>query len=193
MQVVDVTGNDIENYASSLYDYLVGRGVPLDDVVVLGVASGGVPIAEKVRDRLSLNGHSPHFREVVCRRPFTKVKKESYLSSIFLSVLKAMPRFMLDLMRVVEHAVNSRKRTVGREVVFSEAFSDAETVIIVDDAVDSGYSLKRVFDEVKAMSSSNIIITSAYVVTQENPVFHPDFVVLEKSLARFPWSLDARK
>ena len=63
-------------------------------------------------------------------------------------------------------------------------------ILIVDDAVDSGYTLKNVVDKLEKNNSSAKIYSLAVVVTDKNAVKIPDYYLYSDVLIRFPWSLD---
>ena len=80
-----------------------------------------------------------------------------------------------------------------REVIFSDKidFSHYAKILIVDDAVDSGYTLKAVLDKVKEnVKNESKIFSLAAVVTNKEACIWPDYTLYSDVLIRFPWSLD---
>ena len=64
---------------------------------------------------------------------------------------------------------------------------------MVDDAVDSGYTLSHVLEAFKAVLPAGAEVRSAVItVTTDDPLVMPDFYLYnDKTLVRFPWAMDA--
>jgi hypoxanthine phosphoribosyltransferase len=189
MKVIDANYVTIEEY-SGLFINKFSHELTGTNVLVIGVASGGLPIAKILFNKL--NNVNKAYAEVKCQRPSTKKKEQGVLGFIFVSLIKLLPRFSLNFLRVVEHKVLSKTRVVEREIVELTPinFNDVNSVIVVDDAVDSGCSLKCVNDYIKSLTSAKVI-TTVYVTTQLEPIFRADFSYKNDVLVRFPWSKDA--
>lgn len=69
---------------------------------------------------------------------------------------------------------------------------DAKTILVVDDAVDSGATMQAVVGAVKKANPAAHVVTAAVVVTTKTPVVRPDFHLYDKVLIRFPWAHDYR-
>ncbi len=69
----------------------------------------------------------------------------------------------------------------------------ARKILVVDDAVDSGYTLSHVLEAVKAVLPAGAEVRSAVItVTTDDPLVMPDFYLYnDKTLVRFPWAMDA--
>lgn len=164
--------------------------------LLLGIRRGGYIVAERMlagaaHERCSLLALSR------CR-PSTRKKNQS---ATVKRLLRALPRFAADRLRVIEHVLltgigrpratpftpdASEFAAVGAHL---QAHGDAR-ILIVDDAVDSGATLAAVRDVVKGAAPCAIIKTAAIVVTTENPIIEPDYFLYRHELCRFPWSLD---
>jgi hypoxanthine phosphoribosyltransferase len=67
------------------------------------------------------------------------------------------------------------------------------SLLIVDDAVDTGATLSQVIDAVRRHAPSGSRVRSAVItVTTDWPLIRPDFTLFNRQLCRFPWSMDAR-
>ncbi|WP_273004153.1 phosphoribosyltransferase family protein [uncultured Marinobacter sp.] len=193
MKVLDADDEMLKSFCSEAIDFFnLGEK---RSVLIIGVESGGVPIAEALFEEVkNLTRTSISF--VRCSRPSTKKKKEGVIGRIFRSVIRIFPKFFLNFLRNVEHSFLSLKRPPEREVTSILAdYSEYDTVIVVDDAVDSGYSLKSVVSHIMDLAAGNAsdvsVRSAVFVVTQKNPVFEPDFSFKKGVLVRFPWALDA--
>lgn len=186
---------DISCYANLLVRYVIEKVAVsgIEQVLVVGIASGGAVIAEEVNRELEGTGIENRIFMVKCQRPSSKIKT-SYLARLALNIMATLPQFVSNLSRQLEHAVLSKTRNKNREVFIDRDASlvSPDIVVLVDDAVDSGYSMKAVFDYLSCRFANAKIVSSAYVVTQDDPVFMPEFYYKKSELVRFPWSSDFR-
>jgi hypoxanthine phosphoribosyltransferase len=109
-------------------------------------------------------------------------------------------------LRVAEHAWLTRRRT-GAAAAIPHAFSAGEvaalrvwltgagrrlSLLVVDDAVDSGATLSRVLAAVAGLAPPGTEIRSAVIaVTTKSPCVEPTYALYRQRLCRFPWSIDA--
>ncbi|MDE7407207.1 MAG: hypothetical protein K2M76_02200, partial [Muribaculaceae bacterium] len=65
---------------------------------------------------------------------------------------------------------------------------------VVDDAVDTGTSLSIALRKLHELCPQAEIRTAALTVTTPDPVVRPDYTIYNnRTLLRFPWSMDARQ
>jgi hypoxanthine phosphoribosyltransferase len=192
MKVIDVSYSDIELFALKLIEKYSGSLKTVENVLVVGVASGGVPIAKAVFDKI--NKINVKYIALKCQRPSTKRKDTGIIGKLISSILKVLPKLLLNKLRVLEHNILSRNSSSGREVFELDHidYNQFDFIFIIDDAVDSGYSLKSVREFVCSQSERPKVITSVYVTTQLEPVYKADFSFKQNVLVRFPWSKDAK-
>lgn len=166
---------------------------------LIGIRTGGLVVAEAMAK--AAGGDMPVF-SVTCRRPSSRHKPTS---STVRRVVAHLPRPLLDQLRVLEHAVLTRKPAAAPqgEYQFDEdelhdveswmrSSGERPSVLIVDDAVDSGTTLSLVLDAVRRRAPRAATIRSAAItVTTERPLTLPDYALYHRQLCRFPWSLDA--
>lgn len=77
------------------------------------------------------------------------------------------------------------------ELIMPEIDEEVKCVLIVDDAVDSGATLKAVVDKFKTVFPDKEIKTAAITVTGKKVMYYPDFCVYNNgTLIRTPWSID---
>lgn len=158
------------------------RMIPTRPDVVLGIASGGVYVAAEMFPGL------PH-AQVVCRRPSTSRKNRH---GRLTAMLRHMPIWMCDMLRRIEaHVLAGRERPVPA-VEVPRSVVDARTVLVVDDAVDSGTTMQAVVEGVERANPAARVMTAAIVVTTASPVIRPDFNLYDNILIRFPWAHDYR-
>ncbi|HWM60527.1 MAG TPA: hypothetical protein VNN98_00170 [Rhizomicrobium sp.] len=187
---------DRESFAAAcarLMDLICGQGKPQ---MIVGIPTGGMHVAEAMSDAASWLPVFP----LTCRRPSTRHKGAPGLKSL----IRGLPRPVLDQLRLIEHAVLTRRpRAIEGgfriEAAELERLRDAVTaagprpsILVVDDAVDTGTTLSVVMDAVRRHAPPAANIRSAAItVTTERPLISPDYVLYYRQLCRFPWSLDA--
>lgn len=199
MKVFDFEWEKFDEFSLAIFDEISGLG--FKRVLVVGVAEGGLPIGEHFANRLRADaGLLVNYSVVKCQRSSTKLKKSNPKKEELLRIVfRNTPRPVLNFLRVIEHYKLSRrlKADQDREVIANtelEQFSrSSDFILVVDDAVDSGASLKTVVDFIKKTAlPGSIIKTLAVTVTQKNPLITPDYYLFSGVLVRFPWSLDAK-
>ncbi|MEZ9135574.1 phosphoribosyltransferase family protein [Vibrio sp. 10N.286.52.B1] len=194
MNVLDASFEDIDLFSMAIISKFSEKISESNKTLIIGVASGGLPMAKSVYENYKVVSKNVDYYELKCQRPSTK-SKETKLFNIDISrVLKKMPKPILNQLRVIEHTFLSKKRNSQREVIYKSEliFSTYDLIFVIDDAVDSGYSLKYVVDFIKDKAPKSDVISSVYVTTQEDPIYSPNYSHLENVLIRFPWSKDAK-
>jgi len=195
MRVLDFKKEEFEKF---LNDEL-GKSNSSQKILVLGIAEGGIPVAEMVYEFFKKETQNEvNLAFVKVQRPSTKQKKANpKREKILKSLFSVLPKFVLNYLRILEHKKlkNRSEADLKREIHYASLieFSNYDQVWIVDDAVDSGASMKAVVDDLSFKINKLRIKTLSVVVTQENPIFMPDLYLFQNVLIRFPWSLDGKK
>jgi hypoxanthine phosphoribosyltransferase len=167
--------------------------------VIIGIRTGGLVVAEAMA---TADGVDVPVLAMTCRRPSSRHKPTS---STMRRLVAKLPRPILDQLRLAEHALLMRKSTSAPrgEYQFADnelsnldawiaAAGKRSSLLIVDDAVDSGATLSVVLDAVSRRAPLGATIRSAAItVTTERPLATPDYALYHRQLCRFPWSLDA--
>lgn len=193
MKVVTVTPDDLEAMSRRLGSEALKYG-PFD--ITVGILNGGAHVARIIAG--AYGGASVgRYHETVMRRPSSHKKERKGVARL----MTHMPLWALDMLRKAESLwLRRRKRSDVRLPELSAglradlaAFPEPR-VLIVDDAVDSGVTMKAVVDAVRAEAPRVRIVTAALTVTTPHPVFRPDVALFRDSvLLRFPWSIDYRQ
>ena len=149
--------------------------------MVLGIESGGRYVAEKVFTDV------PHCY-VTLRRPSTAAK-----TGLMRRLVRKLPRAVNDALRILESRMLMLRH--AKPIAFSGTLPAAVTaathILVVDDAVDSGVTMRSIQDAVKAYNPSACVECAAITVTTRRPLVTPKFH-LYNCLIRFPWSADAQ-
>ncbi|MDM1297855.1 hypothetical protein HXZ94_05005 [Empedobacter falsenii] len=191
MKVVNFDQEVFESFLDEkLKDFLVEN----TSVLVIGIKEGGIPIAGLVKSILEKKTSTQlDFITIKCQRPSTKSKKKNSIVKYLLkNLFKILPQFFLNQVRIYEHKFLMNNKNQDREVHFPQNsdFNKYDKILVVDDAVDSGYTLKNVVEKLEKNNSSAKIYSLAVVVTDKNAVKIPDYYLYSDVLIRFPWSLD---
>ena len=139
---------------------------------------------------------------VLARRPSSEWKRGFHATAR----LRRLPYFITDRLRVLETHVLTRLRKsdtvdlftpLPREV--SETLRSIRSpmpirLLVVDDAIDSGRTLRRIVNGLQCVQDAGGEIRTAVItVTRTHPLIRPDFHLYDGVICRFPWSYDFRQ
>lgn len=192
----------VVNFDQKVFDSFLQKNLEkfLDEngnCLVVGIKEGGIPIAKMVVKQLQKESSAKiDFVSVTCQRPSTKRKKSNQLIKITLQKsFKILPQSILNKLRVIEYKYLLHKaENNSREITFPDNFDWKvyDKILVVDDAVDSGNSLRSVLEKIEQeiIIPKTNIISLTVVVTNKQSVIVPDYYLYSDILIRFPWSLD---
>ncbi|MGB7399883.1 hypothetical protein [Castellaniella sp.] len=191
MKIIDLSRpHDFSRACRAFRDELDRRfGRP--DLVV-GIATGGLRTVESM-------GYSPAKVIAVKRqRASTRLKSYSRIGAVF----RSMPIFISDMARMVEaflreqRFILSGKRLEQRpvKVIDGAAWLDLQpnSILIIDDAVDSGATFVDVVGFLKDAFPDAMFVTAAICQTFRNPAYKVDYIMYKRTLLRCPWAMDAK-
>lgn len=186
MRVITLDKRAFEDTCRRLQQHVADSGFEPD--LVLGIATGGVHVSRHIFQNI------PH-SEILCQRPQTSRKLHH---TIIMKTIHRMPRFVKDGLRMAESMWLRNAKVPIKKAILSasaeDAIRNARRILIVDDAVDTGATLRTVLNAVHDVNAGSIIRTCAITVTMPKPVLSADFVLYNNStLIRFPWSMDAKQ
>jgi hypoxanthine phosphoribosyltransferase len=150
--------------------------------VVVCIARGGVYVGAEMFDK------TPHII-VTCQRSTTEDKENA--SPLLWNIIRSMPLCVRDAMRIIEARWLTAKEFEIPELPLIDV-GKARRILVVDDAVDSGATLRAV---VNAIYQTDVEVrTAAITVTRRDAFIRPDYCIYDnQTLVRFPWSKDMRK
>lgn len=163
--------------------------------MLIGIPAGGIHVA---RAMAAAAGDLPVI-PLTCRRPSSRRKQ----SPLVKKLIAALPRPLLDRLRLLEHALLTRGAAPDATRCFDARELDAllaaiaaagtrPSLLVVDDAVDTGATLAAVLKTVARCAPTGATIRSAAItVTTGHPLVSTDYALYREQLCRFPWSLDA--
>lgn len=167
-----------------------------DMIALVGIRAGGATVAKLIFDSISKQSENLKYYEVCASRYTTAAKNSHGIKSLF----KYTPRIFLDWLRIIEyyfvglrmkfpHGVE-RSIHLDKGIVDYLANLDAGRLFVIDDAIDSGATIKNLLDEFYLINPLLEYKVAVLVVTQKKPLVFPDVSIYQNVLLRFPWSND---
>jgi predicted amidophosphoribosyltransferase len=164
--------------------------------MLIGIPTGGMHVA----NAMAAAADGLPVIPLTCRRPSSQRKSWPAVRKL----IAALPRPALDRLRLLEHALlTSRAVAADNTRSFDAKEYDAllaaiavagprPSLLVVDDAVDTGATLSAVLRTVARCAPAGATIRSAAItVTTSRPLVSTDYALYREKLCRFPWSLDA--
>ena len=187
MKVVDLLDEKLYEACTAL-----SRKIDCSIDLIIGIAEGGRFVAEVVAKKLD--------------RPLLIVKKQRKLTKKKNNLKKLLPFFpkpILNGLRIVESLLyecffNKAWKDQSNDVAFvSEDFSflyneNVQTVLLIDDAIDSGSTIKDCLQFLLKQREDLQIKVAVITQTCKRPFYNPDYKMYTETLIRFPWSNDVR-
>jgi len=194
MKVINLLGRDFHSACEGLALRVLEEFRP---DVVIGVLTGGGAVGRELLPIFeSLCGC--RYSEVKLQRGGTRAKEVLKIRSI----LKSVPECILNLMRILEVEFMELKAKCIRPDRFGTLSLDEDTrrilrmkgrqVLLVDDSIDTGWTLKIIKDHLEANFPGNEIKIAVITTTHRQPVVKADFQLYKRTLIRFPWAYDAK-
>ena len=162
--------------------------------VLIAIRTGGAFVAEVMARAVQ-----PRLRilPITCRRPSTRLKQAA---SWMMDLITLLPRPLLDRLRLLEHRFLTRRPpgAAAAQYRFDEleiaalarwlvTAGEAPFLLVVDDAVDSGVTLRHVIAMLRRHAPPGAVIRSAVIaVTTAQPVITADHALYRGRLCRFP-------
>lgn len=199
MKVLTFLGHDFETLCRRLADEVFDSNYTPD--VVIGVLTGGGIIGRIACDEfVRKSGNTGiYYTEVKIQRPSTKVKAKSNARRI----LPRLPVWLLNLLRILEvyyYEIKARfihpvreGRLEPDEKVKDLLKKGGRKVLLIDDCIDTGYTLKIIKDYFMYHYPGNDFRVAVATVSHHFPVLIPEYQLYNRVLLRFPWANDVKK
>lgn len=190
MKVVTLDTADFNDACGRLLRCVKNRRINFDTLV--GIATGG--------DYVAAEFDFPETFSVKKQRPSTSSKQ-----GIIARILPHLPTPLLDRLRILEARWLARSYgKINSDSVEPAMLPDAlrerlrsgagKSVLVVDDAVDSGNTLLSVVKGIRIAAPDAEVHTAVMTQTFPKPVIEPDVALWnDGTLIRFPWSKDAKQ
>jgi len=102
-----------------------------------------------------------------------------------------IPKPIIQKIKYLELKSNFNGLNKNRNIVFNDNLNGFKRIIVVDDAIDSGETVKKVIEHINSIDSEVTIKIAVITTTTKKPVINPDFFVYENTICNFPWSIDS--
>ncbi|POP52215.1 phosphoribosyltransferase [Zhongshania marina] len=191
MKVLDARSvSKFDELCACLAEQVISSGFKPD--IVVGIARGGSYVVTS----MTLLGGLPQVH-VKAQRAGTKVKTKLKLEKI----VSLFPSWFANTVRILEvyyrefSFLLKGRSAEQREAIIVDGhfeFNDsANSILIVDDAVDSGSTMVTVESLVREVFPQADIKVAAICTTFRNPICQVDYVLYKRAIVKFPWSLDS--
>jgi len=165
--------------------------------IIIGVLTGGGMVGREAMPTFE-SRCGCRYGEVKLQRGGTRIKEALKINRI----LRLLPEGMLNFMRVLEaeflefKANFTKPDRSGRLSIDEEIRCMLKTkgkrVLIIDDTMDTGWTLKIIKDWLEANFPGNEIKIAVISTTHRHSVAKADFQLYDRTLIRFPWAHDAK-
>lgn len=147
--------------------------------IILYVETAGWPITLHMKEHFPVPLHG-----VRAERRGKRLKRSAA------GLLRFLPRSVKHALRAAELRLNIHELFSGRSASMEQMELATKRILVVDDAVDTGNTIREVVELLigRGARRENIRI-AAITQTLSMPVARPDFVVYD-SICSFPWSPD---
>jgi len=194
MKVINLLGQDFHLACERLASTVLER---FDPDIVIGVLTGGGRVGREALPAFQ-SRCSCRYGEVRLQRGGTRIKKALRINTI----LRPLPECILNLMRMLEVTLLELKAKFIKpdrngqlsldEEIRRMLKAEGKRVLLLDDTIDTGWTLKIVKDYLEANFPGNEIKTAVITTTHRHPVIKADFQLYNRTLIRFPWAYDAK-
>lgn len=184
MKVITYTPSLLQAAADCLSSQILRNGDQPQHIVA--IRQGGAEVGKLMKE---------HFPEAVYEE-ITLTRSFGIEKSILSPILRRFPVCLKDGLRMLEiRLMDLMKRTRVPErfgeVSLSIAPKMGETLLLVDDAIDTGATIQKAIDEIKKTFPGIIIKVAVITVTTDQPLCDADYCLYHnRTLCRFPWSMD---
>jgi hypoxanthine phosphoribosyltransferase len=192
MDIINSSDADLDILCEKLSHNIIADFRP---DLVIGIATGGKIVAEKVNKNI----RCPIV--ILKRQRAGTIKKNKFK---FQKVLSILPEPLNNTLRKAEtlfnefcYEINDMSLTENEVILISGSISNIKSafkIIVIDDAVDSGSTLKDTLNFLSGLVNKDTIIKTACInITYVNPGVKPDFFIYKRCMVRYPWAIDFRK
>lgn len=198
MKVKTFLGENFDILCKQLADEVINKNYSPD--IIVGILTGGGIIGRKSFEEFKNKAANSDvvYTELKLQRPSTKMKAKKKVNSI----LTILPLWFLNFLRVAEvyyYEIKVRFVKPQREgILVVEDLVDKKLkmggnkVLIIDDCIDTGYTLKTIKDYLLYNYPGNDFRIAVATVSHHFPVVLPEYQLYDRVLLRFPWANDVK-
>lgn len=151
---------------------------------ILYIERAGLFIAREIANSLNCN-----ISGIYASRRGSSIKSKINI------ILRCLPKRITDFLRRIEEQSNLRGAQKERNVYMKGNLPPYDkNILIVDDAIDTGYSILAVIDFLVSRGYQKSKIRAAVITTtRNNPEYHTDFSLFYNTSFAFPWSYTSKE
>lgn len=156
--------------------------------LVIYIAKGGYLVAKPFSDIFNV--------------PLVGVKAErkgNKVKDLIMPLIVKLPNFVLNILRKIELKTNIHDKYTERNIVLFEELNSIDknsikNILIVDDSVDTGYTMKLVVDKINEVFEDVNVKTAAINVWKKSGnIIKTNFYLYEDTIIRTPMSKDSKE
>jgi hypoxanthine phosphoribosyltransferase len=183
LKVKTLTEKELKKSFQNFFNNIIHEYNP---EVIFFVANAGVYLKQMIDGEYD----NSKFHILKMQRKTTPVKNILF-NKIKLQLLRKLPNSILNFLRNIEHKIYLKTKfsEVSKNKITIKNFNKKK-ILIVDDAIDTGSTMKLIIDSIKDSNPESIVKTAVIVRTNHNSIVVPDYLIFKNILIRFPWSLD---
>jgi len=196
MHVITLNKIEFKNTCIALGNKISDTG---EFTALIGIRKGGAEVAKIIFEHLGQNDVNLQYFEVEATRYTSSIKNTHGIKQLF----KRIPRFFLNWLRIAEHFHVKLRMLIFHEIDRSIYIEQGLVnylvnlnegrLLLIDDAIDSGATIKSLLNELHSINSGLEYKVAALVVTQSRSIVLADVSLYQQVLLRFPWSSDYKE
>lgn len=182
MNYLELSLKNVEEQSKELFLNKIKEVYNYD--LVIFIAKGAYPIGKTLS-----NENNVPLLEISAKRKGGKLKK------IVKPLFKFIPKKILIKLREKEMKSTYHDTNKDRDIQYNEKvynkYLDRKKILLVDDSIDSGYSIIEAKNTIKDIFKNSDIKVAVFN-TMSKSVIKPDFTLYEDTMINGPWSNDSK-
>ncbi len=184
MELLELSRKNLQEENRKLYKKIISK---YNYDLVIFIARGSYLIGKDLAD---LN--NVPLLEIFARRKGGKLKK------VISPLLKIIPKRVKNILRKKEFNSNYHEKNNERHITFDEKqwgkYKNKANILLVDDSVDTGYSIKYAKEEIERFFKSSIVKVAAINYFEKSKkIVDTDFYLYSEKMLLGPWSNDSKE
>ena len=184
MELLELSKKNLREKNKELYEKIIKE---YNYDLVIFIARGSYLIG---KDLAELNKAS--LLEIFATRKGGKLKK------LISPILVIIPKGLKNLLRKKEFNSNYHEKNSERSITFDEKvwnkYKDAKNILLVDDSVDTGYSIKYAKEEIeKFFDGATVKVAAINYFDKSKSIVDTDFYLYNEKMLLGPWSNDSKE
>lgn len=184
MEFLELSIENLKKENEKLYNIVVHN---YDFDCVIFIARGAYLIGKDIAE----------FKKVPLLEVFA-TRKGGKLKKLLRPILQIIPSGIKKKLREKEFNSNVHEKNIDRNINYDEKiwskYKDRKKILIVDDSVDTGYSMLYVRDEVqKFFESAEVKVAALNCFEKSSKLVKTNFYLYKNSMLKGPWSNDSKE